>query len=98
MDEFSFFFLLFVLLSFFSLFFSSSFCLLSGGCVMDDPELVMLAARLVQCAPGDVMAVRWRGDGWWWSGGLDGRGYLSGRKWARWRLMLFLCRKNAPRW
>ena len=62
MDEFSFFFLLFVLLSFFSLFFSSSFLSFVWGCVMDDPELVMLAARLVQCAPGDVMAVRWRGD------------------------------------
>lgn len=27
---------------------------------MDDPELVMLAARLAQCALGDVLAVRWR--------------------------------------
>ena len=30
---------------------------------MDDPELVMLAARLVQCVPSDVLAVRWREDG-----------------------------------
>jgi len=27
-----------------------------------DAELVMLAARLVQCASGDVLAARWRGD------------------------------------